>query len=74
MGIAAYQLDKYLTRTILLNEPKGLCRLRCPKECEPSSGGRQPARSRPLRHERLGGIAGLIGTIVAVIVCLFPRS
>ncbi|MGW8685419.1 hypothetical protein ACWGNN_31135 [Streptomyces sp. NPDC055817] len=74
MGIAAYQVDKYLTRTILLNEAKGLQGFVARRSANHRVTGGSQREVMLFVTSVLSGIAGVIGTIVGIIAYLFPRG
>ncbi|WP_037652894.1 hypothetical protein [Streptomyces avermitilis] len=74
MGIAAYQVDKYLTRTTLLNGAKGLQGFVARRSANHRVTGGSQREVMLFVTSVLGGIAGVIGTIVAIIAYVFPRG
>ncbi|MGW2827358.1 hypothetical protein ACWC24_41260 [Streptomyces sp. NPDC001443] len=74
MLAAAYQVDTYLTRTILLNEPKGLQGFVARRSANHRVTGGSQREVVLFVWSVLGGIAGVIGTIVGIITYLFPRG
>ncbi|MGW7365890.1 hypothetical protein ACWGI8_21240 [Streptomyces sp. NPDC054841] len=74
MGIAAYQIDKNLTRSILLNEPKRLQGFVARRSANHRVTGGSQREVFLFVMSVLGAVAGVIGTIVAIVTYLFPRG
>jgi hypothetical protein len=74
MLVAAYQIDKYLTRTVLLNEPKGMQGFVARRTANHRVTGGSQREVLLLVTSVLGTVAGVIGTIVGIVTYLFPRG
>ncbi|MGW1768096.1 hypothetical protein ACWCQL_29135 [Streptomyces sp. NPDC002073] len=74
MLVAAYQIDKYLTRTILLNEPKGMQGFVARRSANHRVTGGSQREVLLFVMSVLGAVAGVIGTIVGIVTYLFPRG
>lgn len=74
MLIAGYQIDKYLTRTILLNQPKGMQGFVARRSANHRVTGGSQREVLLFVMSVLGAVAGVIGTIVGIVTYLFPRG
>ncbi|WP_329167554.1 hypothetical protein OHB49_45415 (plasmid) [Streptomyces sp. NBC_01717] len=74
MLVAAYQIDKYLTRTILLNQPKGMQGFVARRSANHRVTGGSQREVFLFVMSVLGAVAGVIGTVVAIVTYLFPRG
>lgn len=74
MALITYRIDIYLTRSIVLNDPKGVQGFVAQRSANHRASGGSRQEVLLFVMAVLGGIAGIIGTLVGILAYVFPRG
>ncbi|MFD5433214.1 hypothetical protein ACFWJ4_13740 [Kitasatospora sp. NPDC127067] len=74
MALAIYKIEKYLARAMLINDPKGLLKFVAHRRANHRPAGSPWFGGAALIWTVLGGVAGVIGTVLAIFQAVFQHG